>query len=73
MIEQCHLRSNPEHHGGMTTRSSTTAGVHLDDLVFDRFLSAWNDHQDLRVGGGSIAQLAVSRDRLDQLRLSLHG
>lgn len=41
------------------------------ELSFERFLNAWNRHQDLRSGGASVAKLNESRQVLDELRLDL--
>ena len=38
--------------------------------VFAELLTAWNQHEDLKVGRAPIAQLSESRLRLDQARLS---
>jgi hypothetical protein len=54
----------------ITERPPTTAPA-LDERAFETFLSAWNHHQDLRSGDGSIAMLAASRSELDRLRRRL--
>ncbi len=38
--------------------------------AYDRFLSAWLEHEDLR-HGGSIADLVASRIRLDGMRYEM--
>jgi hypothetical protein len=40
--------------------------------MYDEFLAAWLHHEDLR-HGGSIADLAVSRVQLDELRYRMIG
>ena len=39
------------------------------NLVFEKLLSGWRKHQELRDSGASIDQLALSRNVLDEYRL----
>lgn len=41
------------------------------DIEFQKLLSAWNRHEDLRQSGGPISQLADSRAQLDRVRRQL--
>lgn len=53
------------------TRTKTGDTMNIDK-TFQRFLQAWNRHQDLRSHGASIPELAASRQSLDELRWELH-
>lgn len=45
---------------------------HNQSKAFNTLLSTWVDHQDLRQAKAPLADLAVSRVRLDSARMMAH-